>query len=130
RARFDWPLFLTVALITTLGLLNLYSATHGTRHADKFDQQVVRMTVGALAFFVVTFVDYRTLVRLGWFLLAASIAGIIVVAVLGSLAKGSQRWVVIGPVRIQPSEFAKIAVILVMAKTFQDHEVSPMSWRQ
>jgi rod shape determining protein RodA len=130
RARFDWPLFLAVAVISAIGLFNLYSATYGTRHAAKFDQQVVRMIVGAVAFFVVSFLDYRTLVRLAWALFWAAILAIIIVALLGSLAKGSQRWISLGPVRIQPSEFAKIALILVMAKMLQDHDTSPMSWAQ
>lgn len=130
RARFDWPLLLAVALISTLGLLNLYSATEGTNHAEKFDQQVLRMIIGGIAFFAVTSIDYRTLVRLSWFLLAGAIAAIVVVALLGSLAKGSQRWIAMGPVRIQPSEFAKIAVILTLAKMLQDHDNAPFSWRQ
>lgn len=132
NARFDWPLFVSIALIAFLGLLNLYSATHGTRHAAKFDQQVLRMAVAMGAFFIITFLDYRTLVRVAWFLLWLTILAIIVVALLGdkSLAKGSQRWIAFGPVRVQPSEFAKIAVILVLAKMLQDHEVARMSWAQ
>lgn len=133
RARFDWPLFAAMAVITAVGLLNLYSATHGTRHAIKFDQQVVRMIVGAGAFFVATFIDYRNLVRIAWFVLAFTILCLIVVLLLGdvSLAKGSQRWIAAGPVRLQPSELVKVSVILVLAKMFQDHETSPMLfWRQ
>ena len=132
NARFDWPLFVSVAIIATLGLLNLYSATYGTRHAAKFDQQVLRITVGAVAFFIVTFLDYRTLTRIGWFLLWITVLAIIVVALLGdkSLAKGSQRWIAFGPVRIQPSEFAKLAVILTLGKMLQDHDSARMSWPQ
>lgn len=132
RARFDWPLFFAVLLISAVGLFNLYSATHGTRHAEKFDQQVVRLVIGAGLFFLVTFLDYRTLVRVAWFLLWLTIIAIIVVALLGdkSLAKGSQRWLNFGPFRLQPSEIAKVAVILTLAKMFQDHDVAALSWRQ
>lgn len=132
NSHFDWPLFVAVFLIAGLGLLNLYSATHGTRHAAKFDQQVIRMGVGMLAFFAFTFLDYRMWVRVAWFLFWATILAIVVVALLGdhSLAKGSQRWIAYGPVRIQPSELAKIAVILVMAKLFQEHDAANMSWKQ
>lgn len=132
RARFDWPLFLAVTLLAVLGLLNLYSATHGTRHAAKFDQQLVRMGIGAIAFCVATFLDYRTLVRIAWFLLWMTVLALIVVALLGdkSLAKGSQRWFAFGGMRIQPSELAKVAVILALAKMVQDHEAAAMSWVQ
>ncbi|ACY18403.1 rod shape-determining protein RodA [Haliangium ochraceum] len=132
RARFDWPLFLAMSTICLIGLLNLYSATFGTRHAVKFDQQVVRIVIGAVAFFAATFVDYRTLVRFAWPALGLTVVGLIVVWLLGdlSLAKGSHRWIAAGPIRIQPSELVKIAVILVLAKLLQDHETAPMSWRQ
>lgn len=132
RARFDWPLFLTVMVVAGLGLLNLYSATHGTRHAAKFDQQVVRMIIGVSVFFVVAFLDYRTLVRIAWFAFWLTVIALVVVSLMGdkSLAKGSQRWIAAGPVRLQPSELVKIAVILVLAKILEDHETSPMSWRQ
>jgi rod shape determining protein RodA len=55
-----------------------------------------------------------------------------VVSLLGdlALAKGSQRWIAAGPVRLQPSELVKIAVILLLAKMSQDHEAAPLSWRQ
>jgi rod shape determining protein RodA len=132
RARFDWPLFLTVLVIAGVGLLNLYSATHGTRHAVKFDQQVVRMIIGVALFFVATFVDYRNLVRIAWFAFGFTVLALIVVNLLGdlALAKGSQRWLAAGPVRLQPSELVKIAVILLLAKMSQDHETAPMSWPQ
>ncbi|WP_428265253.1 rod shape-determining protein RodA [Haliangium sp.] len=132
RARFDWPLFLIVAAISLVGLLNLYSATHDTRHAVKFDQQVIRMVIGGVAFFVVSFFDYRTLTRVAWFGLGFTVLALIVVALLGdmSLAKGSHRWIAFGPVRLQPSELVKIAVILVLAKMCQDHEASPFGWHQ
>jgi rod shape determining protein RodA len=132
RARFDWPLFLCVLAIAGVGLLNLYSATHGTRHAVKFDQQVVRMIIGVAVFYVATFVDYRNLVRIAWFALGFTILALLVVILIGDLgvAKGSQRWLAAGPVRLQPSELVKIAVVLVLAKMAQDHEASPMTWPQ
>lgn len=132
RARFDWPLFLAVAVISAVGLLNLYSATHGTRHAVKFDQQVVRMVIGMGVFFVATFVDYRNLVRIAWFALGLTVVALIAVILIGDLgvAKGSQRWLAAGAVRFQPSELVKISVILLLAKMAQDHETSPMRWRQ
>ncbi|MCG8419913.1 MAG: rod shape-determining protein RodA [Proteobacteria bacterium] len=131
RARFDWPLFVAVAVIATLGLLNLYSATYDTRHAGKFDQQVLRMCIGAVFFFAMTFLDYRSMVRIAWILLWLTIGAIVVVSLLGdqSTAKGSQRWLAFGPLRFQPSEMVKIAVILTVAKTLQDHSVAPLPWR-
>ncbi len=131
RATVDLPLVLAVLAICGVGLLNLYSATHGTRHASKFDQQVQWVVVGALAFVVATIVDYRTLVRAAWFLLAGAVGLLLVVRLLGEAAhaKGSYRWFNLGTMGGQPSEIAKLAVILVLARLFHDAEVRHLRWQ-
>jgi rod shape determining protein RodA len=126
RAAVDWPLILTVIVLCAIGLLNLYSATRGTRHHAKFDTQVQWVIVGAIGFIVATAIDYRTLVRLAWGGLAAAILLLIVVKLLGEGAhgKGSYRWLNIFGMGIQPSELAKLMVILALARMFQDGELS------
>ncbi len=132
RARFDWPLALWVALIAGLGLLNLYSATHGTQHAAKFDQQIRWMVLGVAIFAIVTFIDYRTLVRAGWPIMGFTIAAIVVIYLLGDSAeaKGAHRWINIGPVRMQPSEMAKIAVMLALARLLQEGDLASYAPRE
>jgi rod shape determining protein RodA len=115
-SRFDWPLFALIALIAGLGLANLYSATSGTAHSGKFDQQLVRMVIGALVFIAASALDYRNLLRFVWFGLGAAVIAIIAVAVVGHASGGASRWLDLAGVRLQPSEFAKIAVILVLAR--------------
>jgi len=126
RAAVDWPLILTVLVICAIGLLNLYSATRGTRHHAKFDTQVQWMIVGAIGFTVATVIDYRALVRLAWIGLGGAILLLVVVKLLGEDAhgKGSYRWLNIGGMGIQPSELAKIMVILALARMFQDGELA------
>lgn len=125
RAAIDWPLILCVLALAVIGLLNLYSATDGTRHHKKFDTQVQWMVVGVIAFVVATAIDYRTLVRLAWIGLATVIGMLIVVRLLGDAAhaKGSARWFNIGSMGGQPSELVKLMVILVLARMFQDNEI-------
>ena len=120
-SRFDWPLFALIALITGLGLANLYSATHGTAHSNKFDQQVLRMAIAGLVFVAASAFDYRNLLRLVWFGLAGAVLAILAVAVAGHASGGAERWLDVGGVRLQPSELAKIAVILVLARVVHDH---------
>ncbi|HEU0032818.1 MAG TPA: rod shape-determining protein RodA [Kofleriaceae bacterium] len=124
RAAVDWPLILTVLALCAIGLLNLYSATRGTRHHAKFDTQVKWMLVGMVGFFVATVVDYRALVRLAWFGLGGAILLLIVVRLLGDAAhgKGSYRWLNVFGMGIQPSELAKLMVIIALARLFQDGE--------
>lgn len=129
RAAVDWPLILTVILLCAIGLLNLYSATRGTRHHGKFDIQVRWMVVGVVVFVVATVIDYRTMVRLAWFGLGGAIFLLVIVRLLGEGAhgKGSYRWLNVGGMGIQPSELAKLMVILTLAHMFQDGEPSRYS---
>ncbi len=127
RAAVDWPLIITVIALCSIGLLNLYSATRGTRHHAKFDTQLQwNMLVGAIGFVLATMIDYRALVRLAWIGLAIAIVLLITVRFLGDTAygKGSARWFNLGGIRIQPSEVAKLMVILTLARIFQDGELS------
>ena len=129
RAAIDWPLVITIAIICGVGLLNLYSATKGTKHHSKFDQQLRWMIIGSVVFVLATMVDYRALVRLAWPIVISAIGLLVVVRLLGEGAhgKGSYRWLNVGPLGIQPSEFAKLAIILGLAKLALDAEVSKMS---
>ncbi|MBA2540088.1 MAG: rod shape-determining protein RodA [Deltaproteobacteria bacterium] len=126
RAAVDWPLILTVVALCGIGLLNLYSATRGTRHHAKFDTQVKWMVVGAIGFVIATAIDYRALVRLAWLGFGTAVLLLIVVRLLGEEAagKGSYRWLNIFGMGIQPSELAKIMVILALAQMFQDGDLS------
>jgi rod shape determining protein RodA len=130
RASVDWPLVLVVLAICAIGLLNLYSATHGTRHAGKFDQQLRWMFVGCIAFVIATVVDYRGIVRLSWIALGVAIFALMVVDVVGRNAKGSERWITIGMFGGQPSELAKLAVVVVLARLMQDSAAAARpSWQ-
>jgi rod shape determining protein RodA len=132
RAAVDWPLVLTVLALAAIGLLNLYSATRGTRHHAKFDTQLQWMIIGVVAFAVATIIDYRALVRLAWFGLGTAIVLLVVVRLLGDAAhgKGSYRWLNVFGMGIQPSELAKPMVILALARMFQDGELSRYSLEQ
>jgi rod shape determining protein RodA len=124
RAALDWPLIITVIALCAIGLLNLHSATGGTKFHSKFDTQVRWMAIGVVAFIAATAIDYRALVRLAVLGLVAVIVLLIVVRLLGEGAhgKGSYRWLNMGSG--QPSEFAKLIVILALARMFQEGEAS------
>ena len=129
RASVDWPLIVTILAICAIGLVNLYSATHGTRHASKFDQQLRWMFVGTIAFVVATVLDYRALIRLAWIGLGIAIVALLVVDLVGRGAKGSERWIQIGALGGQPSELAKLAVILLLARLVQEWSAVKPTWK-
>jgi rod shape determining protein RodA len=132
RAAVDWPLVAAVLALAGIGLLNLYSATRGTRHHAKFDTQLQWMIVGVIAFAIATMVDYRALVRLAWIGLGGAILLLVVVRLLGDAAhgKGSYRWLNVFGMGVQPSELAKLMVILALARMFQDGDLARYSFEQ
>jgi rod shape determining protein RodA len=90
------------------------------------------MIVGVVAFVLATVIDYRALVRLAWGGLATAILLLVVVRLLGDAAhgKGSYRWLNVFGMGIQPSELAKVMVILALARMFQDGDLARYSLEQ
>jgi rod shape determining protein RodA len=117
RAQFDWPLGGVMAMIIALGLVNLYSATRVAPHG-LYSQQLVWFAAGIVVFIVTASIDYRAYERLAYALYGIGLVLLVAVLVGGKMVKGSSRWISIGPVGIQPSELAKIAVIIALAKLF------------
>ena len=118
--RFDWVLFGCMAVLIAVGLVNLYSATARTAHSVKFDNQIIWTSVGLVVFLLFTMLDYRTWRRAAWLGLGLVIAAILVVRLLSDPIKGSQRWLDLGGFNLQPSEIAKVAVILALARLLHD----------
>ena len=117
RAQFDWPLFGAMLAIIAIGLVNLYSATRVAPHG-LYTQQLVWFAAGFLIFVVVAAVDYRAYERLAYAIYGVGLVLLVAVLVGGKVVKGSSRWLSIGPVGIQPSELAKLAIIIALAKIF------------
>jgi rod shape determining protein RodA len=110
---------LTVYFIIALGLYNLYSATSADVSNDRFMDQLLWIGVGTLGMiFWGLFLDLRTIERYTLFGYVVICLLLLAVDVLGQTAKGSQRWLLIGPIRLQPSEMTKFVVILTVARSF------------
>lgn len=115
---FHWPLFAATLLLLTVGLVNLYSAATATDD-NFFYSQLIWAGVGLVVAAAVYVVDYRVYERLAYpfFLIVL----LMLVGVLFSRAiAGSHRWLMLGPVRLQPSELMKVAMLLALSKYFHD----------
>ena len=117
---FDWVLLFLMLFVAGMGLANLYSATYSTAHSQKFTQQTVWMSLGLCSFFIFSFIDYRNLHRWAWLGHVGVILAILAVRFFFEAVKGSQRWIMIGPMRIQPTELAKLAVVVSLARLLHD----------
>ena len=121
-----WHIVLLAVLICALGVWNLVSASRNSL-PTRWVSQAELMAVGAAVIAVICFIDYRVLLRLAYPAYAAVVLMLVGVAVHGKVVMGARRWLQLGPVQIQPSEFAKLAVILALARWFHEDKLAPTS---
>jgi rod shape determining protein RodA len=116
--NFDWPLFVTVAAIAVVGVVNLYSATSAAGPAlrDVYIQQVYWLTLGAGVAVLIAAIDYRHYERYAWIGYGVGVAMLVLVFLLAREIRGSQRWIPIGSFSLQPSELMKVFFIVALAK--------------
>ncbi len=119
-ARMDWPLLINALLLCGLGLLNVYSGTrvHGAPGTGLFTKQLVWILLGAGVFFAAYYTSdgFIEEVSPGFFLVVLGL--LVVVLLAGKIRGGAQRWIALGAFNLQPSEFAKIALTLALARYF------------
>lgn len=126
----DWTLLGLVGALCAIGLLNLYSACLSldpARH-DIPLRQAQWMAVGFLLMVLTAGIDYRWFVRHAYLFYGLTLLLLVFVLAAGTTAKGAQRWISLGGVTLQPSEFAKLALLLVLTRYFDDHR-SDTSYR-
>jgi rod shape determining protein RodA len=116
-AAFPWHVALLVIAISGIGVWNLASASRSA-HAAVWVSQATWMGAGAFLFLLVVLVDYRHFQRLAWVAYGGVVLLLVVVLVKGRVVMGARRWITYGPVNFQPSELAKIAVMLALAAWF------------
>jgi rod shape determining protein RodA len=119
RDHFDWPLFITAALIAVLGVVNLYSATsvyQGSSRAELYISQIYWLVLGGIFGGILVAIDYRYLERLGYVIYTFGIFSLMLVFVLAKNVRGSVRWIDFGSFSYQPSEFSKVFLVIALAK--------------
>jgi rod shape determining protein RodA len=119
---FDWVLLIFVLLICGLGVVEIYSATIGTKFIGVHIKQVYWIIGGVALMFAVSLVNYQALLERVPLFYVISIASLLAVMVLGRTYLGAKRWVQLGSFHFQPSEWVKLVLILAMAKYFADNK--------
>jgi len=120
----DWALLAAVLLLCGLGLAMIYSTTYDlTREAagPQVRTQLYALGLGLLALAICLSVDYRVLADHSLLLYGLLLAALVYVLVFGDVRGGSRRWVALGGFNLQPSEFARIGVALVLAAFFAEN---------
>lgn len=117
-SNFNWPLLGVIVTICAVSVWNLASASRAA-HAQVWISQSVWMAAGlVLALALCTF-DYRLLLHLAYPFYVGVVALLVLVLAVGEVSKGAQRWLDFG-VRFQPSELAKLAVVLALSKYYHE----------
>jgi len=115
--RINWGLALVLTAIAGIGVVALYSAAGG-----RFDpwaaRHAVRYGVAFGIMLVVALMHPKVWLALAWPIYIASLLLLVAVDVVGKTGMGAQRWLMVGPMQIQPSEITKVAVILVLARYY------------
>jgi rod shape determining protein RodA len=119
-ARLDWPLLFVTFLLCGVGLLNVYSGTRalGGETSTLFAKQAIWIAVGLAVFFAVYYLSDGFIEEATPAFAVSILALLVVVLVVGKIRGGAQRWISLGGFNFQPSEFAKIAVALVLARYY------------
>ncbi len=122
---FDWPLFLASIGLALLGIMTIYSATcSADEECSRYlaTRQSYWLAIG-FALMVATFsVDYQRLNRWAYPIYAAVVILLALVLVIGVISGGSQRWLDLHFFSFQPSELAKLVIVIVLAKTLCYYE--------
>jgi rod shape determining protein RodA len=116
----DWYLLILTLIICCLGVLQIFSATEGTKWQDAWWKQVVFVGGGLLLMWVVSQIDYHSLVARVFPLYAGILALLVLTMIVGSRVFGSTRWIKVAGFTLQVSEFAKIVIVLLVARYFSD----------
>src|SRR3954451_8791579 len=132
--RLDWPLLLATLGLLTLGTLLVWSATAQHDALTGGDPQaflrrhLVNIAIGLVLCVLVAATDHRWVRILAPVVYVASLAGLVLVLVMGSTINGSRSWIVLAGMSIQPAEFAKLSVVIGMALVVAERTEG--SWRQ
>ncbi len=122
----DWLLLGAVILLSLVGVAMIYSTTYVTTatggHAGPQPlTQLYALGLGLLALLVCLMVDYRVLAEHSLFVYGALVVLLVFVLFKGSTQMGAQRWIPIGPFHLQPSEFGRLGVALILAMYFGEN---------
>jgi rod shape determining protein RodA len=124
---FDWPMLFIAASICAFSLVVLKSAGFDpeTQTSTAFEKQIIAMGLGFSMLILTALVNASFWHRVAWVIYSIGIVLLIAVDIKGVVAGGSQRWLNLGFIRMQPSEVMKVGVILVLARYFSSSTPPP-----
>src|SRR5512136_1053132 len=115
----DWLLIVAVLALCGIGVAMIYSTTQAA-NSRLYVTQVYAIGLGLIAMALCLVIDYRSLAESSHLLYIAIAVLLLYVAFFGAVRGGARRWISLGFFNLQPSEFAKVVLALVLAKFFDE----------
>ena len=112
----DWPLVLIALMLCSVGVLQIYSATLDTEFHSAWWRQILFVAGGWVLMLLVQEIDYHSMLEYVPGLYAGTVLALVATYAFGQSAFGSRRWIPLGPIHVQVSEFAKLVIILLVAR--------------
>lgn len=126
--RFDLLFLLFVVLVTAYGTLMVFSAGYAfaeTRYGDSLyfvKRQTLWLVIGFGIMYIASRIEPPVYRKFTPYIYAVTLLLLILVLAFGFVGNGAQRWIAIGPITIQPSEIAKLSIIMMLAAYFSKYE--------
>ncbi len=116
--NFDWSLLLVALILSLVGVMTIYSATRPVVDAEQqsfYLKQFYWIGISLICFVLVISIDYRWFIRLGYIFFGIGIFLLVIVLIFGRRGMGAQRWIPLGFLSFQPSEFFKIFFVMAFS---------------
>jgi rod shape determining protein RodA len=125
---FDWPLLGMVLTLCTISVFEIYSATLHTKYVGFHTKQLYWILGGIVAMFIMSKIDYHKLLDTGLVALRVFHAGAGGGQAVWTQGDGWKRWIKMGPISFQPSEWFKLVLIVLMALYFANLGGRRLTW--
>ena len=109
-------LLINALMIAVVSMFSVYSATHHRTNSYLY-KELLWTAMGMAAYFTFSFVNYRNYAKYSKLVYLFNIMLLISVYIFGATRLGAKRWIPLGPINIQPSEFAKLFLVLTLSET-------------
>src|SRR6201993_4027836 len=127
---YDWWLLAILAMICTLGVIEIYSATHGSSLAGMHMKQIRWLIIGFIAMFALSRLDYHLILDQAPILYLVGVTALVAVLLFGPTRLGAKRWIpFLGGEVFQVSELVKLIIIIVLARFFAEVRSDELSLR-
>ncbi|HEV3375056.1 MAG TPA: rod shape-determining protein RodA [Candidatus Acidoferrum sp.] len=124
---YDWWLLVILATICALGVIEIYSATHGSALVGMHVKQVRWIIVGTILMFALSRVDYHIILDQAPILYLIGVVALVAVLLVGHTRFGAKRWIPVLGEFLQVSELVKLIIIIVLARFFAEVRTDELS---